>query len=76
MFYDPSKFNPFDEATFPTADSIRPYEIDLSRGIFKTADAEDHARAMEALALIKSMPKQPIQAPQPAQWVQVSQLSS
>ncbi|MDP1593429.1 MAG: site-specific integrase [Gallionella sp.] len=64
MAYDPTRFNPFDPSSFPTADSVRPYEIDIQRGIFKTDGAEDHARALEALAVIKTM--QIMQAPQPA----------
>ena len=68
MAYDPTRFNPFDPSSFPTADSVRPYEIDLQRGIFKTDGAEDHARAMEALAVIKTM--QLTQTPQPATVIQ------
>lgn len=64
MAYDPTRFNPFDASSFPTADSVRPYEIDIQRGIFKTDGAEDHARALEALAVIKTM--KITQAPQPA----------
>lgn len=68
MAYDPSRFNPFDPSSFPTTDSVRPYEIDIQRGIFKTDGAEDHARAMEALAVIKTM--QLTQTPQPAPVIQ------
>jgi len=60
MAYDPNRFNPFDVSTFPTtadAGGLRPYELDLQRGIIKGDGAEDHARAMEALALMKSMPQ-------------------
>lgn len=68
MAYDPSRFNPLDVSTFPTtADThrIKPYEIDLQKGILKSDGADDHARAMEALALMKSWQMTP-QAPQPA----------
>lgn len=64
MAYDPNRFNPFDVSTFPTADTVRPYELDLQRGIIKSDGAEDHARAMEALAMMKSIPQQ---APAPGQ---------
>jgi integrase len=64
MAYDPSKFNPADVSTFPTADKVRPFEIDIQRGIFKSDGAEDHARMMETMAMIKTMPA--AQAPAPA----------
>jgi hypothetical protein len=52
MAYDPTRFNPFDVSTFPTADSVKPYEIDLSRGFVKSTGAEDHKLMMEALAMM------------------------
>jgi len=73
MAYDPTKFNPADLSTFPTADRVKTYEIDLSRGILKSTDAEDHKLMMEALAVMKSMPVQPaapIAPIAPAQWVE------
>ena len=61
MAYDPKRFNPFDSSTFPTSensDALRPYELELGiGGAIKSDSAEDHRRAMEALALMKSLPK-------------------
>ncbi len=71
MAYDPKRFNPLDVSTFPTAKEIRPYDIDLARGILKSDGPDDHARMMEALAMMKSMPaSQPVTAPAPAQWTE------
>lgn len=71
MAYDPKRFDPFDVSTFPTAKEIRPYEIDLARGILKSEGPDDHARMMEALAVMKSIPAaQPVTAPAPAQWTE------
>jgi len=71
MAYDPHRLNPFDSSTFPTsadAGSLRPYELKLGIGgaiEIKTDSAEDHRRAMEALALMKSLPQATAPAPQP-----------
>ena len=70
MAYDPSKFNPADVSTFPTADKVRPYELDLARGIMKSDGPEDHARMMEALAVLKTMPAPVQTAPAPAQYIE------
>lgn len=70
MAYDPRKFNPADVSTFPTADKTRPYELDLSRGIMKSDSPEDHARMMEAVAVLKSMPAPAPVAPAPAQYIE------
>lgn len=70
MAYDPTRFNPFDVSTFPTAGDtggLRPYELDLQRGIMKSDGEDDHRRLMEAFAALKSMPQQPVQAPPPVQ---------
>lgn len=70
MTYDPRKFNPADVSTFPTADKVRPYELEVGIGgaiKIKSDSAEDHARAMEAIGMLKTMPQQalaPIQQPQ------------
>jgi len=68
MAYDPTRFNPFDVSTFPTADSVKPYEIDLSRGFVKSTGAEDHKLMMEALAMMPQ-PVAPA-APTPTQWTE------
>ena len=71
MAYDPKRFNPFDPSTFPTAKEINPYEIDLTRGIMRSDGPDDHARMLEALAFMKSMPApQPVAAPAPAKWIE------
>lgn len=70
MAYDPKRFNPADLSTFPTSDKIRPYEIDLAQGIMKSDGPEDHARMMEAIGVLKTMPPPPPAAPAPAQWVE------
>ena len=70
MAYDPQRFNPLDPSTFPTADKVRPYELDLARGIMKSDGPEDHARMMEALAVLKTMPAPQAPAPAPAQYVE------
>jgi integrase len=47
-------------------DRVRKYEIDLSRGVLKSDGVEDHARMLEALALLKQAPvasSVPTQAP-------------
>jgi len=47
-------------------DTVKRYEIDLSRGILKSDGVEDHARMLEALALLKGAsvaPPAPVQAP-------------
>jgi integrase len=49
MAYDPKRFNENDLSSFPTADKVRPYELDLAKGIIKSDSPEDHARMMEAL---------------------------
>lgn len=49
MAYDPKRFNPADPLTFPAADKVRTYELDLARGIMKSDGPEDHARMMEAI---------------------------
>lgn len=70
MTYDPHKFNPADVSTFPTTEKIRPYELELGIGgaiKIKSDGAEDHARAMEALGLLKTLPQQ---APAPIQQQQ------
>lgn len=78
MAYDPRKFNPADVSSFPTADGVRPFEIDLSRGILKSDGEEDHKRMMEALAIMKTMPAPQAPAaaqysePQPAQTITLS----
>jgi len=65
MTHDPKRFNPADASTFPTADAVKPFEMDLSRGIMKSDNPEDHARMMEALpfALEALKAKQVPQAP-------------
>lgn len=79
MAYDPKRFNPFDVSTFPTsgdAGGLRPYEIDLQQGIFKSDGEDDHRRMMEALAMFKSMPNPLIPAsvtapvPDPARYIE------
>jgi len=71
MAYDPHKFNPNDLSTFPTSadsGSLRPYELEMGMSgaiKIKSDSAEDHARAMEALAMMKSLPQAPAPAPQP-----------
>jgi integrase len=47
-------------------DQVRRFEIDLSKGILKSDGAEDHARMMEALAMLQKAPiAVPIHAPSP-----------
>lgn len=41
-------------------DSVFKFEIDLSRGILKADGLDDHARMMEALAVLNSTPRPPI----------------
>lgn len=45
-------------------DTVKKYEIDLSRGVLKSDGVEDHARMLEALALLKQAS---IGSPAPAQ---------
>lgn len=40
-------------------DSVRKFEIDLSRGILRADGPDDHARMMEALAVLNSSPRPP-----------------
>jgi site-specific recombinase XerD len=47
-------------------DQVRRFEIDLSKGILKSDGAEDHARMMEALAMLQKAPiAVPAHAPPP-----------
>lgn len=43
-------------------DKVRQYELDLARGIAKSDSPEDHARMMEAIALMRSIPSAPAPA--------------
>lgn len=72
MAYDPKRFNPNDPSTFPTKSGgdFRRYELDLSRGIMKSDGAEDHARMMEAIGVLKSMPAPAPTPPSPVQYVE------
>jgi len=50
--YDSGKFNLPDGTTFSTDDVVRPYELDLSRGIMKTDGTQsDHDRMIEAIGI-------------------------
>jgi len=52
MAYPPIKFNLPDGTTFSTDDVVRPYELDLSRGIMKTDGTQsDHDRMIEAIGI-------------------------
>jgi len=70
MAYNPKRFNPADPSTFPTSDKIRPYELDLAKGIMKSEGPEDHARMMEAIGVLKTMPAPTPAAPAPVQYIE------
>jgi len=61
MAYDPTRFNPDDVSTFPTAKDVKQYEIEINGVKIKADSAEDHVRALEAITAFQS-----IQAPAPA----------
>ena len=72
MAYDPHKFNPADVSTFPTADKVRPFELDLSKGIMRTnGTPEDQAAMMAALPYaMEALKNAPAPAPAPAQYIE------
>lgn len=70
MAYRPIKFNLPDGSTFSTDDKVCPYEIDLARGIMKSDGPEDHARMMEAIGVLKTMPAHATAAAAPAKYIE------
>ncbi len=56
LFDAMKKFNPNDPSTWNFDDgSIRTYDADFQKGVFRSGDAEDHARMMEVMKLYQSI---------------------